>query len=564
MLLSLQIRNLALVDALQVEFAPGLNAITGETGAGKSIIVGALGLLLGERAGKDVIREGESQCVVEADFALPQPLDIDGMLREAGLEPCAEGHLVVRRVVAASGAGRQYVNNSPATLQVLKAIGNLLVDMHGPHDHQSLFSPESQLGLLDACGDADDLRRTYRAAYDAWQALLERRRALEADGQDAARQIDLLAFQVKELELANLKEDEEEAVAREQLLQGNAQRILQLADMARHALTEGESSAFAALALAQQALGELANLAEPAKAWKAEAKSAAAQLQEISRNLDGFMGTIEGDPSRLQWLDDRLACYRKMKRKYGATVPEVLAYLDQARRKLRDLQTRGEQLARLEKELAAARARLETLGLDLRRRRQAAAKRLDKAVKKELEDLGFPQAAFSVALREAEPRATGLDAVEFGFAPNPGEPERPLRAIASSGEMSRVMLAIKTVLADHDRVPILVFDEIDVNVGGKMGQAIGLKLAGIARRHQVLCITHLPQVAVHGQTQFAVTKAVRGERTFSAITRLSPERRVDEIARMLGGRDLTSVTLKHAREMLEKAPGAAPSAPAKK
>ncbi len=555
MLQSLQIKNLALVDALRVEFTPGLNVISGETGAGKSIIVGALSLLLGERAEKGVIREGESQCIIEADFALEHPLEIDAILHESGLDPCSEGRLLIRRMLSASGAGRQYVNNGAATLQVLKAIGDLLVDMHGPHDHQSLFSPEFQMGLLDAFGDLDDQRQAYRQIYDAWRALQAQRLALEANDQDVMRQIDLLDFQVKELEAANLKQDEEDAVSREQMLQGNAQRILQLVENVRHALTEGESSAFTALALAQHSLGELANLAEEAVAWQADAKSAAVQIQELARGLDSFMQKIEGDPVRLQWLDERLACYRKMKRKYGTTVPEILVYLDQARHKLHDFKTRGEQLARLDKELAAIRARLETQGLALRRKRTITAKRLEKTVKKEMEDLGFPQAAFSVALREAEARASGLDAVEFGFTPNPGEPGRPLRAIASSGEMSRVMLAIKTVCADHDRIPILVFDEIDVNVGGKMGQAIGIKLAGIARRHQVLCITHLPQVAVYGDTQFAVSKATRGERTFSGITRLSAERRVDEIARMLGGRDLTSVTLKHAREMLVKARG---------
>jgi DNA repair protein RecN (Recombination protein N) len=555
MLQSLQIENLALVDSLQIEFAPGLNAITGETGAGKSILVGALGLLLGERADKSVIREGEDQCVIEADFTLEENREIDVILRGSGLEACADGHLVIRRLVAASGTGRQFVNHSPATLQVLKKIGDLLVDMHGPHDHQSLFSPEFQLSLLDAFGDLAASRQAYREVYEDWQALRETRRSLEGNDQEVARQIDLLAFQVKELEAANLKEDEENAVIREQTIHGNAQHILQLAQTARHALTEGESSAFAALAVAQQAMGELVPLVEPAKEWKNDAKSAAMQVQELARALDSFTQRIEVDPARLLWLDERLATYQKLKRKYGATVPEVLELLKQSKQKLHDLKTRGEQLARLDAELAAIRGRMETQGGSLRTKRQAAAKRLEKAVKKELGDLGFPQAAFSVALSAAEASASGLDAVEFGFNPNPGEPGRPLRAIASSGEMSRVMLALKTVLADHDRIPILVFDEIDVNVGGKMGQAIGLKLAEIARRRQVICITHLPQVAVCGQTQFAVTKETRGGRTFSGIARLNREGRVDEIARMLGGRDMTSVTLKHAREMLEKAQG---------
>lgn len=554
MLQALQIKNLALVDSLQVEFRPGLNVITGETGAGKSIIVGALSLLLGERADKSVIREGESQCVIEAEFHLEQPQEINAILQETGIDPCVAGHLVIRRLVASSGSGRQFVNNCSVTLQILKQIGAGLVDMHGPHDHQSLFSPEFQLSLLDAFGDLGGPRQAYRQEYDSWQAWRDQRRVLEADDQDTARQIDMLAFQVQELEAAALREDEEAAVVQEQTMLGNAQQILQLADTARQALTEGDTCAFAGLVAAQQALGELAALVEPAGVWKDEAKSTAVQIQELVRNLDSFMQKIEGDPDRLLWLDERMGVYQKMKRKYGATVAEIMIFLERSQQKLHDLRTRGEQIAKLDTALAATMERLEAQGRKLRTKRKATARRLAKAVIKELKDLGFGQASFTIALHDAEAQGSGMDGVEFGFTPNPGEPERALRAIASSGEISRVMLAIKTVFADHDLVPVLVFDEIDVNVGGKMGQAIGVKLAEIARRRQVLCITHLPQVAVHGTVQFAVTKQTRDGRTLSAMFLLSRERRIEEIARMLGGRDLTSVTLKHAREMLEKAP----------
>jgi DNA repair protein RecN (Recombination protein N) len=261
---------------------------------------------------------------------------------------------------------------------------------------------------------------------------------------------------------------------------------------------------------------------------------------------------VEGDPARLQWLDDRLALIHRLKRKYGQTVPEILSFFGKARERLHSLETRGEQVAAVDAELGKNRKRLEAAGGELSEERRAGAKKLVRAITAELRDLGFPHGAFEVGLSAAEPRPSGLDAVEFGFAPNPGEPARPLRAIASGGEISRVMLATKAVLASHDRIPVLVFDEIDANIGGEMGDAIGGKLEAVASSHQVLCITHLPQVAVHGGTHFQVAKRVREGRTVTEIRRVEGEERVDEVARMLGGKDITSVAAKHAREMLQR------------
>ena len=553
MLQSLRVRNLALVEDISVEFQPGLNVITGETGAGKSVIVGALGLLLGERADRTLIRAGADQCVAEALFQLPDSGGVDAILDECGLPACDQGQLFLRRTLTTAGAGKNLVNDSPATLQVLKRIGELLVDMHGPYDHQSLLNPEFQLDILDAFGHLWDTREAYENIYDERRGVEARRKELEGPSeQDVAQQIELLSFQAKEIEDAALAEGEEEAVAREQVEVANAQRIVELSDGIRSALMDGDGSAFNGLAAAQKALSDLAALVEPAGGWKDEARSIAVQIKELADTVERYVHNIEADPQRLQSLEERMAVYHRLKRKYGGTVLEILDRLETARTRLRDLQTRGEQLAEIDRKLDELRRRLEQAGGKLGKARRAAAAKLAQTITRELQDLGFQHGAFRVDLTAGEPGPSGLDSIEFSFAPNAGEPARPLRAIASSGEISRVMLAVKTVLADHDSIPVLVFDEIDANVGGQMGNAIGSKLDTVGKHHQVLCITHLPQVAVFGKHHFAVTKEVSGGRTRTLIVPLSQDDRVEEVARMLGGRDLTSVTLKHAREMLRQ------------
>ena len=552
MLRTLRIKNLAIVENLRVEFNPGLNVITGETGAGKSIVTGALNLILGERADKSLIRAGEDACGVEAAFELADPGPINAILEELGVTPCDEGHLIVRRLIAPAGAGKNLVNDCPTTIQALARIGTLLVDMHGPHDHQSLLSRDFQLDLLDAFGHLAAARSSYEDAYRRLLDFDAQRRALDGDDRQVSQQIELLRYQVKEIEEAALADTSEEALQQEHTTVANAQRILALADGLRNALTEDESAAFSRMAFAQTALDELAELLPDAAAWRDEAKSIAVQVQELSAGIGSRAQNIEGDPERLQCLEDRLALVHKLKRKYGGSVPEILAFLDRARAQLLDMETRGARIAELEKQIAEARRQVAEIGGELGRKRRKAARSLGESITAELRDLGFPHGTFEIALQSVPPGPAGTDEIEFGFAPNVGEPMRPLRAIASSGEISRVMLATKSVLARHDRIPVLVFDEIDANVGGEMGNAIGDKLAAVAAAHQVLCVTHLPQVAVHGATHFVVTKEVSEGRTRTQIQPVEREARVEEVARMLGGRDLTSVTLKHAREMLRK------------
>ena len=550
MLVTLRVKNLALVENVRLDFEPGLNVITGETGAGKSILIGALHLLLGDRADKKYIRAGADACGAEAVFKLAQPKAMNELLDGLGVAPCEDGQLILRRIVKAAGGGQNLINDSPVTLQGLKQVGEQLVDMHGPYDHQSLLSPAFQLDVLDAYGHLEEARAHYQAVYQELTALEAERADLQGGDQDVAGQIDLLAFRVKEIEDLAPVEGEDEAVAREHMTVSHAQRILELGDGVRKALQEGESSAFDALAAAQVQLEELARLMPEAEEWKIEARSLAVQLQSLSSTVTSTLDRVEADPARLQWLEQRLAAYQKLKRKYG-TVADVLAVLAENKERLRKLMTRGERLAELEAKLATTRTTLVKKGRVLGKHRREVGEKMAKAVTTELRELGFPHGAFAVDMTEGEPQASGLDTASFGFAPNVGEPMRPLRDIASSGEISRVMLATKAVLAGHDRIPVLVFDEVDANIGGEMGNAVGRKLAQLGKSHQVLCITHLPQVAVHGGTHFAVAKRVRDQRTFTEVDHLEGDARVEEIARMLGGKDLTKVTMQHARAMLK-------------
>lgn len=551
MLSHLRIRNLAIVDEVQVGFTPGLNVITGETGAGKSMMADALNLILGERADKSLIRTGEEQCLVEAAFAMGDTAGLDAVLEEAGLAPCDEGNLIIRRVIAMSGAGKIVVNDSPATLQILKRLGSLLVDMHGPHEHQSLLDPAYQRDVLDAYGHLASDHAAYSDAYRGLLDLQAARQQLNGPDQDTATRLDMLAFQIKELEEADLEHTDEEELRQEHVCIANAARIVELGDAVCNALLEDDASAFNTLAVARRSIPELAELLPDGRDWQTEIEAIAVQLKELAAAVGGSARRIEPDPERLQWLEDRLALLQKLKRKYGGDIQAMLAFLEKARQQFSDLATRGERIVELDAQIARARKAMEKAGGVLTAARRKCSAALAQTITGQLRDLGFAHARFTITV-SAAPAAgpSGLDSIDFGFAPNVGEALRSLKDIASSGEISRVMLAVKAVLAAHDRIPVLVFDEIDANLGGEMGNAVGRKLAAVAVSHQVICITHLPQVAVHGTTHFVVAKSVVDGRTRTSIAPVEGEARAEEVARMLGGKDLTSVTLRHAREML--------------
>ena len=378
---------------------------------------------------------------------------------------------------------------------------------------------------------------------------------MDGDDLQVSEQLDLLTHQVNEIESAEISEADEKEIETEHTRASNAQSILELANTACNALSEGEASAFEQMTVVQRALKGLRDLVDDAGSWAADAEEIAVQIQELSRTIQESLGDIESSPERMLFLENRKMLYENLKRKYGRHVEEILVHLEKSQQRKHDLETRDEQVRELGRELDRVNKRLFERGCELGKRRRASAKRLGKEITGALRDLGFEKGAFQIDIVESKPKASGMEDVDFGFAPNPGESMRPLRAIASSGEISRVMLATKSVLAEHDQIPILVFDEIDANLGGEMGSAVGGKLAHVAKGHQVICITHLPQVAVHGASHYAVAKEVHNNRTFTRILRLDSDSRVDEIARMLGGEDLTSVTREHARQMLEKTEG---------
>jgi DNA repair protein RecN (Recombination protein N) len=551
MLRTLKIKNLALVNDVQVGFNDGLNVITGETGAGKSLLMGALRLLLGERADKSMIRTGETSCSVHAEFGLSDSSQVDAVLADVGLESCEGGLLIIRRVVTES-SNKTLVNDEPVTLQVLKRLGRVLVDMHGPYDHQSLLDQGVQLQILDAFGQLDAETEAYEAAYAKYRDIQRQISALNSDNEeDLERQIEFLDYRVNEIDKANLSAEEEGQIVEEHSMIANSQQVIELANGAVNALTAAEGCAFDGLAAAQQCLNRLVKVMPEAQSWADELENAIASVQEIVRDIENAASGIDASGERMQWLDDRLTTYQTLKRKYGATIEEVLGNAEKWKEQLDELRGRDKKRALLQAELDGVLLEVKKAGGALRKRRENVADHLSECITKELVDIGFEHGFFDVQIKPCEPGPSGMDEVEFGFAPNAGEDMRPLRMIASSGEISRVMLATKTVLAKQDRVPVLVFDEIDANVGGEIGSAVGRKLAQVAKCHQLICITHLPQVAACGSTHLAVSKRVEDGRTYTEVELLDAESRPDEIARMLGGKESTVVTLQHAREMLD-------------
>lgn len=550
MLASLRIRNFALVESLAWDIPSGFVAITGETGAGKSILIGGLNLLLGERADKSAIRAGETECVVEAVASLGGESPIHALLAEAGIEPCEDGQLLLKRAVSAAGSGRQFINGSPCTLALLRAIGDRLVDLHGPHDHQSLFSREAQARLLDAFAGSLEILAEYRSARGEWLSLEAEQSATAASAQAREREIALLAHQTGEIESAALQPGEEDSLVARQQTAANAGRLKELAAAAAHALSEAEESVEARVGEVGRLIRELARLDASQSAFGERQAALADEVADLARALASYADRIDADPQSLAEIETRLDLLQSLKRKYGTTLAEVLAFGEEATARLAALRGQTERDANLDAEIAAAKKRALALGAKLSKLRAAAAPKLAASARGHLADLGFLKAGFEIRLDAGGPGPEGLETVEFVFAPNPGEPAQPLRSIASSGEISRVMLALKTSLAAQDEVPVLVFDEIDANVGGEIAHAVGAKMREIGARRQVLCITHLPQVASAAAAHFVVSKSVAGGRTISELSEVSSKKREEEIARMLGNRG-GDAALAHARELLD-------------
>lgn len=537
MLSFLKIKNLALVEDVTWELAPGLVGVTGETGAGKSIIVGALKLILGERADRSLIRTGQDACTVEASFHLKNSRAVDAVLEEAGLDPCQDGELLIKRTVSASGANKQFVNCSPVTIQVLKGLGEFLVDLHGPHDHQSLNSQERQLEMLDKSAGIEDLLGSYEDAWKQWRAALTELDELENSERAGSQQIDMLKFQVNEIAAANLKPGEEEEIESRHRIAANGARLAELCGSITSRLSDGEGGVLDALREIGRSIHDLERI-DPGTAKMFEGfKSAQIELTELESSVQDYADDLETDPAELAQLDQRIHTIQTLKRKYGSTVAAILEFAADAETRLAKIENRGEEIERLQKLVKDRRAQVDKFGKQLSKKRADAAPKLAKDVAAHLADLGFKRSVFEAQLAaHAEPGRHGLEEVDFQFAPNPGEPLKPLRLTASSGEMSRVLLAVKSALAKQDAVGLLVFDEIDANVGGNIAEAVGRKMASLGSTHQVIAITHFPQVASLARSHFVVTKEIEGNRTKSNIREVADAERVEELARMLGGK----------------------------
>jgi DNA repair protein RecN (Recombination protein N) len=545
----LRIKNLALVEDLKWEIGPGFVAVTGETGAGKSIIIGALKLLLGERADKSLIRTGTDACAVEAIFDGVDSEKLQTSLEESGVEP-SEGELLLKRSFSLGGSTRQFVNGSPATLAVLKTIGDELVDLHGPHDHQSLLSADRQLALLDRFAGAEALLQDYEQTFRKLQALVAEEEALSTAEAAREQELDLLRHQVNEITAAQLQPNEEEEINERYRLATNSRRLIELSSSISRHLSETDDAILNRLAETQRLLHELQKI-DPSLTESAEAHAAAViELSEIARTFARYAERLDLDPAQLAQLEERVTLLETLKRKYGGALAEVVAFGERAAEKMRKIEGREAELQRLAAEIRDTRAALERAGAALRKTRTATASKLARLVRQNLADLGFRQSEFEAKLSPNEkPRLSGTESLELLFSPNPGEPLKPLRTVASSGEISRVMLAIKSSLAMEDAIPLLVFDEIDANVGGEIANAVGAKMRALGEQHQVLCITHLPQVAAAASTHFVVTKEVAQGRTFSQLREVKGKARQEEIARMLGGK--TESALKHAASLLK-------------
>nr|MBA3762995.1 DNA repair protein RecN [Chthoniobacterales bacterium] len=445
----------------------------------------------------------------------------------------------------------QFINGSPATLAVLKALGDELVDLHGPHDHQSLLSPDRQLGLLDAFAHAEEDAQEFGRKFRALQELITEQTALSTAETAREQEVHLLQHQINEITSANLVAEEEAEIDSRYKLASNSQRLIELASAIAGKLSEADDSVLSQLGETQRLLRELEKLDLAAAEFSSAHSASVIELSEVARSLSRYAERLDLDPAQLAALEERVSLFETLKRKYGGSIAEVIAFGERAAERMRKIEGRDAELERLAREIEATREELARAGDALHKLRAKAAPELGENIRANLRELGFRQSEFEAKLTSlTEPKLSGFETVELLFSPNPGEPKKPLRSIASSGEISRLMLAIKSALAAQDAIPLLVFDEIDANVGGEIANAVGAKMSTLSHAHQVLCITHLPQVAAAASSHFVVTKEVAHGRTYSELRELTSKARREEIARMLGGQSKSA--LEHAATLLKQ------------
>lgn len=553
MLQSLRIRNLALLEEVALDFEAGFTAVTGETGAGKSILLGALSLLAGERADKTIIRQGAAACEVEASLFFDQPKRIDALLAELDLPASEDGQVILKRSLPREKAPRISVNGSLATLAALQRLGEHWVDFHGPSEPRRLLKESCQLDLLDLFGRNGEVLEAYRQAYRSWRDLAAEHERIATETKLSPDQIDFLRNQLSRIDVLELTDDAIEALERDFQRMSRSQELIDLAATLSAGLGDEDGVQPRVAALLREAR-HLEALDPASKPLADRMSSAAVELADLAAEFSALGEQLQFDPEQAEAIAARMNTWLELKRKHGGNLRAVVAARDDMRRRLEVQGDLEGTLARLEKQIAGAARDAKRAAQELRTRREKAARELARVAGRSMAQLGFKKADFQIRIVPLTELATCGDCTaEFLFSPNVGEPPLPLNRIASSGELARVMLALKAVLADLDDVPLLVFDEVDANVGGEIGRVVGEKMAGIARNHQVFCVTHLPQVAAQATCHLVVTKDQSRDRTVVTIDPIQANRkaRVSELARMLGDRAAKSA-LAHAEELLGK------------
>lgn len=567
MLARLSIDNLAIIESCEIEFAPGLNILTGETGAGKSIIIGALNLILGDRASSSDVRSGIPRARVEAVFDISDSPPTRIALAALGLTADDADELIVRREISATGRSRHFVNGVSVQLYEVSGVTSALVDLHGQHQHQSLLDVEAHRDALDAYGDFGSLLDDCAILYGKFSGLRARLHSLETDEREAEREKDLLRYQIDEIDGADLQPDEDNALSTERNRLANAETLIQSVRSAVDELYEGEQTEAPASQLVSHALEEAQRLAaiDDALAPIAESlASAKALVDDAAQELRAYGEGVEADPARLQEVEDRIDLIRGLKRKYGDSVEAILEEADTCRERLESLENREAAIEQAKRDLELTRERLGKTAAKLSKKRQTTATRFMEEIVKRLARLNMPSAQCEARVSQTDDDAGvtvngrtvavgahGVDDVEFLISTNAGEAPKPLRKVASGGELSRVMLALKSIMAARDHVPTLVFDEVDAGVSGAVAGRVGEMIEGLSESHQILCITHLPQIAARGVTHFRVEKHEKGGRTVSSALLLDDDGRLDEIASLFSGDAPTPESREHARSLLK-------------
>ena len=554
MLSQLYIENVAVIEKVSVDFHSGFSVLTGETGAGKSILIDSINAILGERTSRELVRTGEKSAFISASFTGVGRRAL-AKLAELGFSPEEDGTLLIQREISADGKSSCRVNGRPATVSALRGIAPLLVNVHGQHESYGLLSPENHLGYLDSMGLPQELADRYAAAFGEARRLRRELDALSMDEAQKARQIDLLTYQINELEAADLKEGEQEELDRQRSLYRNSEEIAAAVAEAKGKLDGGEetegavstvSAAADCVGRAERYLPELHTLSE-------RLQGIAYDLEDCSGELHGYDDRLEYDPSELDAVEARLDAIYRLGLKYGGSVENMLKFLAKSRAELEKIQTSDETAAGLRERYQKSAGEAKELALRISDWRKEAARGFSRQVKKELEFLNMPHVVFEVSLERGALNAHGCDRVEFLISTNAGEPAKPIAKIASGGELSRIMLAVKTVLAGRDEVGTLIFDEVDTGVSGGAAQKIGMKLGEVAKSRQVVCVTHLAQIAAQADAQYLISKQVRGGKTYTEVRELDGEGRQRELARIIGGAQITPLTLRNAAEMLKMA-----------